>query len=209
MKSVQNLIFYLHKIFWIFSQFLAICFELFSFGMIFNSEIADERAPPVRRRAPRRARAAARRCHVAAMRRAVARGLKPLSGQRAARPDSPASRPPPDRPTAPACSPRHSCCGPKPCRPNRRPGRLTAHSSPSRRAAVSRTPVSCRCRLTEQRCRRVAPSPSSTVAARLHRAPRVAWAGRAGPRTRAVPTLCIWAECGFDPEALKLFFIFF
>jgi hypothetical protein len=35
-----------------FSQSLAICFELFSFGVIFNSEITNERAPPVRRRAP-------------------------------------------------------------------------------------------------------------------------------------------------------------
>jgi hypothetical protein len=52
-----------------FSQSLAICFELFSFGVIFNSEITDERAPPVRRRAPRWARMAARRCRVAAMRR--------------------------------------------------------------------------------------------------------------------------------------------
>jgi hypothetical protein len=71
MKSVPNLISYLHEFFQNFSQSLAICFELFSFGVIFNSEITDERAPPVRRRAPRRHR-----------------GLKPLSGQRAARPDS-------------------------------------------------------------------------------------------------------------------------
>jgi hypothetical protein len=95
MKSVQNLIFYLHKFFWNFSQFLAICFELFLFEVIFNSEITDERAPPVRRRVPRRARTATRRCRVAATCRAVARGLKPLSGQRATRPNSPASRAPP------------------------------------------------------------------------------------------------------------------
>jgi hypothetical protein len=72
MKSVPNLISYLHEFLQNFSQFLAICFELFSFGVIFNSEITHERAPPVRRRAPRRARAAARRCRVAAMRRADA-----------------------------------------------------------------------------------------------------------------------------------------
>jgi hypothetical protein len=30
-KSVPNLIFYFHEFSWIFSQFLAICFELFSF----------------------------------------------------------------------------------------------------------------------------------------------------------------------------------
>jgi hypothetical protein len=70
MKSVPNLIFYLHEFFQNFSQSLAICFELFSFGMIFNSKIIDERAPPVRRRAPGRARAAARRCRVATTRHA-------------------------------------------------------------------------------------------------------------------------------------------
>jgi hypothetical protein len=52
-----------------FSQSLDICFELFSFRVIFNSEITDERAPPVRRHAPRRARVAARCCRVAATRR--------------------------------------------------------------------------------------------------------------------------------------------
>jgi hypothetical protein len=67
MKSVPNLISYDHEFFQNFSHSLAICFELFSFGVIFNSEIADERGPPVRRRMPRWARAAARRCHVAAM----------------------------------------------------------------------------------------------------------------------------------------------
>jgi hypothetical protein len=69
MKSVPNLISYLHEFFQNFSQSLAICFELFSFEGIFNSEIADERDPPVRHRAPRRARTVARHCRVAAMRR--------------------------------------------------------------------------------------------------------------------------------------------
>jgi hypothetical protein len=41
MKSVPNLISYLHEFFQNFSQSLAICFELFSFRVIFNSEIAD------------------------------------------------------------------------------------------------------------------------------------------------------------------------
>jgi hypothetical protein len=72
MKSVPNLISYLHEVFQNFSQSLAICFELFSFGVIFNLEITDERAPPVRRHAPRRAHAAARRCRMAATRRADA-----------------------------------------------------------------------------------------------------------------------------------------
>jgi hypothetical protein len=67
MKSVPNLISYLHEFFQNFSQYLAICFELFSFSVIFNLEITDERAPPIRRRAPRQARAAVRRCRVAAM----------------------------------------------------------------------------------------------------------------------------------------------
>jgi hypothetical protein len=71
-KSVPNLIFYLHEFFQNFSQSLAICFELFSFGEIVYLEITDERAPPVRRHAPRWARAAARRCRMAAMRRADA-----------------------------------------------------------------------------------------------------------------------------------------
>jgi hypothetical protein len=49
MKSVPNLISYLHEFFQNFYQFLTICFELFSFGVIFNLEITDERAPPIRR----------------------------------------------------------------------------------------------------------------------------------------------------------------
>jgi hypothetical protein len=65
MKSVPNLIFYLHEFFWNFSQLLAIYFELYSSGVIFNSENANEWVPPVRRRAPHRARLAACRCRVA------------------------------------------------------------------------------------------------------------------------------------------------
>jgi hypothetical protein len=61
MKSVPNLIFYLHKFSRNFSQFLAIYFEVFSSGVIFNSENADEWIPPVKRRAPRRVHLAARR----------------------------------------------------------------------------------------------------------------------------------------------------
>jgi hypothetical protein len=44
MKSVPNLISYLHEFFQNFSQSLAICFELFLFKVIFNLEITDERA---------------------------------------------------------------------------------------------------------------------------------------------------------------------
>jgi hypothetical protein len=72
MKSVPHLISYLHEFFQIFSQSPAICFELFSIWVIFNSEITDERAPPVRRRALRQARAEARRCRVATMHHADA-----------------------------------------------------------------------------------------------------------------------------------------
>jgi hypothetical protein len=61
MKSVPNLISYLHEFSQNFSQSLAICFELFSFGVNFNSEITDEQAPPVRRSAPHRAHVAATR----------------------------------------------------------------------------------------------------------------------------------------------------
>jgi hypothetical protein len=53
-KSVPNLISYLHNFFWNFSQFLAIYFELFSSGGNFNTKIADMRGPSVSRRFPRR-----------------------------------------------------------------------------------------------------------------------------------------------------------
>jgi hypothetical protein len=85
MKSVSNLIFYLHKFFGIFSRFLVICFELFSFRMNFNSEIADEWAPPVRHRAPRRARAVARLKAAVGIEHHASRQPLPR-----ARPDSPA-----------------------------------------------------------------------------------------------------------------------
>jgi hypothetical protein len=71
-KSVPNLISDLHKFFHNFSQSPAICFELFTFEEIVYSEIADERAPPVKCRVPRRARVAACHCRVAATRRADA-----------------------------------------------------------------------------------------------------------------------------------------
>jgi hypothetical protein len=47
MKNVQNLISYLHEFSWNFYQSLAIYLELFSFGVNFNSEIADTGDPPV------------------------------------------------------------------------------------------------------------------------------------------------------------------
>jgi hypothetical protein len=65
-KSVPNLISYLHEIFQNFPQSPAIYFELISFGVNFNLEIADEWARPVSRRVPRRAHAAARRADAVA-----------------------------------------------------------------------------------------------------------------------------------------------
>jgi hypothetical protein len=53
-KSIPNLISYIHEFFQNFSQSPAIYFELISFGVNFNSQIADERAQPVSRRATRR-----------------------------------------------------------------------------------------------------------------------------------------------------------
>jgi hypothetical protein len=47
MKSVPNWIFYLHDFLWIFSQLLAIWFELFSFVSVFNSENRCRGVPPV------------------------------------------------------------------------------------------------------------------------------------------------------------------
>jgi hypothetical protein len=184
MKSVPNSISYLHEFFQNFSQSLAIRFELFSFGVIFNSEIADERAPPVRRRPP-----LPRGCH--ALRRC--RDLKPLSGQRAARPDSrPRSRRPPDRLAGAAVAPTTS---------------LAARPSPSCRAAVS-APVS---RLSPpspvRRCRAAVGSPCSGVAEpRRHRAappPRTCAVRHAlrGPSELGHTALCIWAERSFGPVA--------
>jgi hypothetical protein len=48
MKSVSNLISYLHEFFQNFSQSTAIYFELISFGVIFNLEITDKRRSPNR-----------------------------------------------------------------------------------------------------------------------------------------------------------------
>jgi hypothetical protein len=81
--------------------------------VIFNSEIADEWAPPVRRRTPHWAHAAARRCHMAAMRRATRVCLKAAVGtahraSRQPRPDNARRRRLAPRaviPTASRCTP--------------------------------------------------------------------------------------------------------
>jgi hypothetical protein len=228
MKSVPNLIFYLHKFFGNFSQFLAICFELFSFRVNLNSKIADERAPPVRRRAPYRACAAARRCRVAATCRAVARGLKPLPRQsRLARTTAAptASHPPPDSahliasPLAPPSRPpRSKAASPGPP-PRRSPVAVTLHRRPHTGGrlflTVSHAPASCRRRLVEQRRHRAAPPPPARAMRRALCGPTEARPRQrcaCGPCPvwpRAVLALCIWAERGFGPEALKLIFILF
>jgi hypothetical protein len=113
-----------------FSHFLTICFELFSFGMIFNSKIADSgphlpdaahRVGPARQRA-----IAAWLPHTGRL----VRALRPHSGQRAASRAPPSPRPPhrlrrhPDRLTDRAAVPTEA-----------------ARPSTPRRAAVP-TPVS-------------------------------------------------------------------
>jgi hypothetical protein len=132
MKSVPNLISYLHDFVQNFSQFLAICFELFSFREFVYSEIADS-GPHLSgaacRDGPAWQRAVAAWPPCTAPRRR--RGLKPLSGQRAMCPDSRlahAAR----LPTAP-CLARAAAAltasraplssRPPPCRPHRRPDR--------------------------------------------------------------------------------------
>jgi hypothetical protein len=181
-KSVPNLISYIHEFFHNFSQSPAISFELISFRVNFNSEIADEQAPPVSRHAPCRQR-----------------GLKPLSGQRVARPDSaPLARARRQRCLAPHSAPARPRLAltarrlpPRPSR--RRPDRATAPTAHAptaavqsrvartRRAAVS-VPVSrCPRRLP---CAGDEPPPSRTpsgrAATRSHagRAPHCA----SGPR---------------------------
>jgi hypothetical protein len=131
MKSVPNLISYLHEFFQNFSQSPAIYFELISFGVIFNSEITDERAPPVRRRAPCRRR-----------------GLKPLSGLCAARPDS-SPRPRRCRLNSALALAARPTASPRSPRPRRRPVRSRPSLSerhgcrcPAASAVASTTTVS-------------------------------------------------------------------
>jgi hypothetical protein len=136
----------------------------------FNSKITDERTPPVRRRAPHWARAVARRCRVAATHRAVARGLKLLSGQRAARPDrpprlTPDSAPPRTRRRHPDCLADRAAVptdatspGPPPRPPRRSPVAVV----PRRRPRAGEPPIP---RPSPVRRRRAAVGmPSSTFA---------------------------------------------
>jgi hypothetical protein len=138
--------------------------------VLFNSEIADEWVPPVRRRTPRRARLAARHCHVATTCQRRSRALRPLSGPRVARPVRLA---PPAHSTAshrtPLASPlvtpsrplwsKATDAGPSSCR-------LAARPSPSCRVVVP-APVS-RPVPRPSPVRRLVP-PCSTAAVPRHR----------------------------------------
>jgi hypothetical protein len=122
MKSVPNLISYLHEFFWNFSQFLAIYFELFPSESKFNSEDADEWGPPVSRRFPRRARLSARHHHVAATHPRHSRAVRALWGPRAG---------------VPTAASRQRCRRP-PCHARRRP----PLSTPDRACPTAPTPPS-------------------------------------------------------------------
>jgi hypothetical protein len=208
-KSVPNLISYLHEFFQNFYQSLAIRFELFSFEEFVYSKIADS-GPTCQtpRAAPGPRGSVPLLCgHHAPRRR---HGLKPLSGQRIARPESCVASPAP-RPTAasrrspltvaspapPASRPPRACLrrpdrhGLKPPTPGPTPSRATRPSS-SRRAAVSRAPMPSHCRLTKQRrhraaCRRAVPRALTPWDARC--AGQLSWAASAahGPRMLRQP----------------------
>jgi hypothetical protein len=136
-KSVPNLISYLHKFFRNFSQFLAIYFELFSSGVIyFNSENADAWGPPISSSvAPRRALigCCGRRCpnapgglkvaSTAPFGRPLSEHMPELTDRAAAQAVRPRRFISPSEPQLfeAACSP---CPKPSPSRPSRRHRRL-------------------------------------------------------------------------------------
>jgi hypothetical protein len=147
-KSVSNLISHLHEFFQNFSQSPSICFELISFGVIFNSEIADKR---VSRRAPRRARVAAHRCRVSAMRHTDSVALSAVgTARRASRPRPALRARPLRRPSlaAPAHSPTASLHVPPPQQPPSRPPlsepRRSDRSRPRRPSLIAVAPPSPR-----------------------------------------------------------------
>jgi hypothetical protein len=108
------MIYYLHKFSWIFSQFQAIYFELFSSGVIFNMENTDKWGPPVGRRFLRRARLSARHRRVATTHPRRSRAFRALSRPRAGVPTA--------LPTVPRC-PRRRLASHAPSRPRARPVR--------------------------------------------------------------------------------------
>jgi hypothetical protein len=200
MKSVPNLIFYLHEFFWIFSQFLAIYFELFSSGVIFKFENLSRVGPTcqtpraVAAWLPRAVPLARLKLAVETARRA-SRQPRPLADSLALR-----RRPQQPCPLAPSSRPPRSeatDAGPSPCR-------LTARPSPSCRAAVP-APVSRHVPRSSpvRRRRAVVGSPCSAAAVRHARAHavrralrgpaelgRARCAGRGQPRPRLV---WLWA----------------
>jgi hypothetical protein len=107
--SVPNLISYLHEFFQNFYQSPTIYFELISFGVIFNPEIADKRAPLVSRRALRRASRPLARLPTASRRRPESR-LASAAAAPTGRVRAPAVRAVPSPlppPRAPARRPSH------------------------------------------------------------------------------------------------------
>jgi hypothetical protein len=79
MKSVPNLISYLHEFYWNFSQFIAICFELLSSGVNFYFRKSLTRGTHLSAYlSPRRAHSSACHLRVAAMRPHPCRAIKAL-----------------------------------------------------------------------------------------------------------------------------------
>jgi hypothetical protein len=164
-KSVPNLISYLHKFSWNFSQFLAIYFELFSSEVIFNTENTDKWGPPVSAPSPCG-------CHMPAL---LAR-LKGAVGTPHRHPNSPPDRAPLSAPsprlaravpTAHSPGPKPPPCCPKP--PHCCSSTALTPSLPAAPRQVSRA-TGRRCRLraaanspfvspSQDRCRPPEPSP--------------------------------------------------
>jgi hypothetical protein len=183
-KSVPNLISYLHEFFQNCSQSVDICFELFSFGEFVYSDIA---AGVKHRQLPRP-------CHAAPDSRALTHTARLPT----------ASRAPPPRPTAASLAP--------PSRPPRSEAADARSVAVLRRSPIAVALCRRLCAgepLVPRRlpCADTEPPPGSD-AARLRRALRFARAGRAGqpaPRTRAVP--CVAAgravHCASGPRAIS------
>jgi hypothetical protein len=217
MKSVPNLIFYLHESFWIFSHFLAICFELFYFGMIFNSEIIDSGphlSDAACRNGPARQRAvAAWQPHGSASRARLKAALR--TARRASRQHRPRARPDsappharrchPDRLMRAAVAPTASRVPPSPRPPLHHPDRSRSpvDAAPCRRPRAGEAPVP---RPSPARRRRAAAgSPSNAAAARGPRQHREHGPGPVWPR--AAPALCDWA-CSAQWHPVKFYDLF-
>jgi hypothetical protein len=199
LKSVPNLISYLHEFFQNVSQSIAIFFELFSFGEFVYSEIADSGphlSANARRAGPAWLPRVAPTSQLKAAVGTARRASRQLARPRRARPTAaPLSVPPPSRRAArvpiAACAPPSPRPSPRP-RPDRLAdraavptGALPVDVAPSSvvptpvsrcSSAASRAPAPCRRRLTEQRRR-----------ALRRCAPCAALADWAGPRALRRP----------------------